>query len=182
MKATQLTLRTYVLTLSKVFSTLKFIQILVKRLCLYIGQGCVCLRTACAFAEVDKENITLPSKNHSNFCICSFVRIVGCDFYIWHRWYPTSWSSLTIQYKQGGGHHWWDTLFAWSPTANGILHTLCHPIIVILILVGISPVLSVIILIWNWRMLYRIAMLTSLLHVHGMALSDQYQAGNLCCE
>lgn len=77
-KTTQLMLRAYVLTLSKVFATLKFIQMLVKRLCLYSGQGCVDLRTACVFMEVDKENITLPGRNHSNFS--NIVRIVGCDF------------------------------------------------------------------------------------------------------
>ena len=35
-KAMQLILRMYALTQSKVFATLNFIQILVKRLCLYI--------------------------------------------------------------------------------------------------------------------------------------------------
>lgn len=40
-------------------------------------------------------------------------------------------------------HHWWDVLFAWSPTATEILNALIHPIIVLLILVGVSLTLSV---------------------------------------
>lgn len=50
-------------------------------------------------------------------------------------------------------HHWWDVLFQPSPMATGLLNTLVPPIIVLLILVGISLILSVIILVWNWRML-----------------------------
>lgn len=46
----------------------------------YIGQGCVCFRTACAFGKTDNANGTTAVKNHSNFCISSFVKIIGCDF------------------------------------------------------------------------------------------------------
>ncbi|XP_061873044.1 uncharacterized protein LOC133628652 isoform X2 [Colius striatus] len=49
-----------------------------KTVLVYIGQGCVCLRTACTSIVVDK--IIMDSKNNSNFCICNFVKIVGCDF------------------------------------------------------------------------------------------------------
>uniref|UniRef100_A0A8B9BUJ2 Uncharacterized protein n=1 Tax=Anser brachyrhynchus TaxID=132585 RepID=A0A8B9BUJ2_9AVES len=203
-----------------------------KTVLVYIGQGCVCLRTACAFVEVDKENITLPSKNHSNFCICNFVRIFGCDFLymapvvshqliksnntMYHKLLPTPIGmSLTLvkqlvkhqdlikilkgiqengektlitvhhdtkeisrvlqRVKQDTNHNWWDALFGWSPTATGILNTLCHPIIVLLILVGISLVLSFVILVWNWKMLQRTAILTSLSKVQGKALRDTYR-------
>ncbi|KAK4828079.1 hypothetical protein QYF61_023139 [Mycteria americana] len=27
-----------------------------------------------------------------------------------------------------GEHHWWETLFGWSPTATGILNLMLHPI------------------------------------------------------
>ena len=117
----------------------------------YVDQGCVCLRTACDFVEVDKENITLHSKHHSNFCICNFVRIVGCDILylapvvshqliksnntMYHKLLPTPIGmNLTLvkqlDKKQDTSHNWWDTLFGWSPTATGILNTLSHPIIV----------------------------------------------------
>ena len=117
-----------------------------KTVLLYVGQGCVCLRTACDFVEVDKENITLHSKIHSNFCICNFVRIVRCDFLylapeVSHQliksnntMYRKLLTTLTLVKqllkKQDTSHNWWDTLFGWSPTATGILNTLSHPIIV----------------------------------------------------
>lgn len=61
-----------------------------KTVLVYIGQGCVCLRTACAFVKNDNDNVMLPVKNHSNFCICNFVETVECDFYMQHQLYPTS--------------------------------------------------------------------------------------------
>lgn len=44
------------------------------------GQGFVCLRTACASVKIDNKKRYLLVKNHSNFCICNIVNIVGCDF------------------------------------------------------------------------------------------------------
>lgn len=200
----------------------------------YIGLGCVCLRTACASVEIDDNNVILSTKNHSNFCICSFVKIVGCDFLyvapvtshqlirsnytIYHKLSPThigmnltlvrqlmkhqdltkilkeiqkngektlvtvyhdikEISKVLRRVKQDATHHWWDALLGWSPTATGILNTLCHPIIVILILVGVSLVLSVGVLVWNWRMLKRIAALTSLVKVYGNVMRDTYREG-----
>ncbi|XP_066845245.1 LOW QUALITY PROTEIN: uncharacterized protein [Anser cygnoides] len=205
-----------------------------KTVLVYIGQGCVCLRTACAFVEVDEENITLPSKNHSNFCICNFVRIIGCDFLysapvvshqliksnhtMYHKLLPTpigmnltlvkqllkhqdlikilkgiqedgEKTLITVHHdtkeinrvlqrvKQDTDHSWWDKLFGWSPTATGILNTLCHPIIVLLMLVGISLILSFVILVWNWKLLQRMAILASLTKVHGKVLRDTYRRG-----
>ena len=167
------------------------------------------LRTACDFVEIDKENITLHSKNHSNFCICNFVRIIGCDFLylapvvshqliksnntMYHKLLPTpigmnltlvkqlvkhqdlirilkgiqengektlitvhhdtkEISSVLQRVKRDTSHNWWDTLFGWSPTATGILNTLSHPIIVLSILVGMSLILSFVLLVWNWKL------------------------------
>ena len=45
---------------------------------IYIGKGCVCIRTLCNFIVVD--NITVGINNHSNTCICNFTNIIGCDF------------------------------------------------------------------------------------------------------
>ena len=168
------------------------------------------LRTAWASVEIDDNNVILSTKNHSNLCNCSFVKIVGCDFSyvapvtshqlirsnytIYRRLSPTpigmnltlvrqlmkhqdlteilkeiqengqnilvtvyhdikEISKVLQRVKQDETHHWWDALFGWSPTATGILNTLCHPIIVMLILVGVSLLLSNGILVWNWRML-----------------------------
>ncbi|XP_039946963.2 uncharacterized protein LOC120765837 [Hirundo rustica] len=205
-----------------------------KTMLVYIGLGCVCLRTACVSVEIDDNNVTLTTRNYSNFCICNFVRIVGCDFSylapvtshqlirsnytMYHQLSPApigmnltlvrqlmNHQDLTeilkeIQEKgqktlvtvyhdvkeiskvlqrvnQDTNHHWWDALFGWSPTATGILNTLCHPIIVILTLVGISLVLSSAMLVWNWRMLKRIAALTSLAAAYGNAMRDTYRDG-----
>ncbi|XP_042660992.1 uncharacterized protein LOC122154684 [Tyto alba] len=54
-----------------------------KTVIVYTGQGCICLRTACVFVEIDHDNVTLPIGNHSNFCICNFAKIIGCDFVYW---------------------------------------------------------------------------------------------------
>ncbi|XP_075595325.1 uncharacterized protein LOC142599343 [Balearica regulorum gibbericeps] len=44
----------------------------------YIGKGCVCLRTVCDFLYVDE--VVVEIRNNSNFCICNFTKIDGCDF------------------------------------------------------------------------------------------------------
>ncbi|KAK4811143.1 hypothetical protein QYF61_019774 [Mycteria americana] len=44
----------------------------------YIGKGCVCMRTLCDFIFVD--NVTVDTSNRSNICVCNFTKIVGCDF------------------------------------------------------------------------------------------------------
>lgn len=155
---------------------------------------------------MDDENRYLPVTNHSNFCICNFGNIVGCDFTylvlvvshylikanytMYHHLSPTPIGmNLTLvkqlikhqdlseilkgikesrekvlitvhhdtkeisrvlqRVKQEASHHWWDVLFGWSSKATGILNTLVYPIIVLFILVGISLILSIVILIWN---------------------------------
>lgn len=54
---------------------------------------------------------------------------------------------------------WWDTLFGWSPTATGILNKLCHPIVILLILVLISLTLSAILYVIAWKMMNTITYL-----------------------
>lgn len=71
-------------------------------------------------------------------------------------------------------HRWWGVFCGWSPTTTGFLNTLVHPI-VLLILVGISSILFVIILVWNWRMLKRVAALTSISRAYGTVLKDPYR-------
>ncbi|XP_076185054.1 uncharacterized protein LOC143156043 [Aptenodytes patagonicus] len=44
----------------------------------YIGKGCVCMRTPCDFIFVD--NVTVNTSNRSNICVCNFTNVVGCDF------------------------------------------------------------------------------------------------------
>uniref|UniRef100_A0A8D2M0Y0 Uncharacterized protein n=1 Tax=Zonotrichia albicollis TaxID=44394 RepID=A0A8D2M0Y0_ZONAL len=51
-----------------------------KTVLVYTGKGCVCLRTACDAVKIDSNDVVLSSRNHSNFCICNFVKIIGCDF------------------------------------------------------------------------------------------------------
>lgn len=51
-----------------------------KTVIIYIGHGCIYLRTTCTFLEIDGNNVSLPARDHSNFCICNFIRIIGCDF------------------------------------------------------------------------------------------------------
>lgn len=202
-----------------------------KTVLVYIGQGCVCLRTVCASIQIDSDNITLNVKNYSNFCICNFVKIIGCDFLyfapvvshqliksnytMYHKLSPIpigmnltlirqlvkhqdlieilkeiqengKKTLITVRHdskkisrilqraRQDASHHWWDVLFGWSPTATGILNTLCHPIIVLLLLVSVSFILSFVLFVWNWRMLQRVAILTSLSNAHGKALRDTF--------
>ncbi|KAK4832914.1 hypothetical protein QYF61_026557 [Mycteria americana] len=44
----------------------------------YIGKGCVCMRTLCDFIFVD--NVTVSTSNCSNICVCNFTKVMGCDF------------------------------------------------------------------------------------------------------
>ncbi|XP_067170013.1 uncharacterized protein [Apteryx mantelli] len=44
----------------------------------YIGKGCVCMRTLCNLIFID--NITVDTSNHSNICVCNFSKVMGCDF------------------------------------------------------------------------------------------------------
>ncbi|XP_017695589.1 PREDICTED: uncharacterized protein LOC108510426 isoform X1 [Lepidothrix coronata] len=43
----------------------------------YIGNGCACIRTPCVDVVIDN---CLEVTNDTNFCICNFTKIVGCDF------------------------------------------------------------------------------------------------------
>lgn len=74
--------------------------------------------------------------------------------------------------KRDATHQWWDTLFGWSPTAAGILNKLCHPIIVLLILVLIGFVLLAILYIMNWKMMKRITELASVVGVYKSVTAD----------
>ena len=191
------------------------------------------LRTACTFVRIDNDNIPV---NHSNVCICNFVKITGCDFTylapvvshqlikanytIYHKLSPTpigmnltlvrqlikhqdlmdilkkaqksgkktlitvhhdmgEISRVLLRVGQNASHYWWDVLFGWSPTTTGILNTLLHPIIVLLTLVGISFVFSIVLFVWNWRMLQRVTALTSLSKAHGKALKDTFHRSSL---
>ncbi|XP_063177384.1 uncharacterized protein LOC134508994 isoform X1 [Chroicocephalus ridibundus] len=44
----------------------------------YIGKGCVCMRSPCTFVFVD--DIAVDISNNSNLCVCNFTNIIGCDF------------------------------------------------------------------------------------------------------
>ena len=43
----------------------------------YIGNGCACVRTTCIIIAIDN---CYEMTNSTNFCVCNFTRIVGCDF------------------------------------------------------------------------------------------------------
>ncbi|XP_071884738.1 uncharacterized protein [Anas platyrhynchos] len=45
---------------------------------IYIGKGCVCMRTHCDSIVVD--DTVVDTSNHSNVCVCNFTKILGCDF------------------------------------------------------------------------------------------------------
>ncbi|XP_053911664.1 uncharacterized protein LOC128850707 isoform X1 [Cuculus canorus] len=45
---------------------------------IYIGNGCVCLRTICN--NITVGNVIVYTNNHTNFCVCNFTEIIGCDF------------------------------------------------------------------------------------------------------
>ncbi|KAI6058574.1 Protein NYNRIN [Aix galericulata] len=44
----------------------------------YIGKGCVCMRTHCDSIVID--NTIVDTSHHSNVCVCNFTKILGCDF------------------------------------------------------------------------------------------------------
>lgn len=67
--------------------------------------------------------------------------------------------------KKDAEHEWWDTLFGWSPTATSVLNKLCHPIIVLLILVLVGFVLSAILYIMNWKMMKQLTKLASVIDI-----------------
>ncbi|XP_063277375.1 uncharacterized protein LOC134563397 [Prinia subflava] len=193
----------------------------------YIGYGCVCLRTICDSVFV--EGVEIGVKNHSNLCVCNFTKIEGCDFsYIApvtshyllqtnytliHKLFPTPIGmNLTLvkqlllhrdlnnilnkiredgqrtlvtvyhnvekihrvleRVKKDAEHKWWDTLFGWSPTATGVLNKLCHPIIVLLILVLIGFVLSAILYIMNWKMMKQMKRLVLVMDAHNLVNSS----------
>lgn len=43
----------------------------------YIGQGCVCLRTACPTIMIDDQ---IVNETQLNLCVWNFVKIKGCNF------------------------------------------------------------------------------------------------------
>ncbi|XP_074667534.1 uncharacterized protein LOC141917847 [Strix aluco] len=45
---------------------------------IYIGEGCICLRTSCKSLIVD--NYEEEIGGYSNYCICNFTKAEGCDF------------------------------------------------------------------------------------------------------
>lgn len=45
---------------------------------IYIGKGCVCMRTHCNFIVFNID--TVDTRTHANPCICNFTKITGCDF------------------------------------------------------------------------------------------------------
>uniref|UniRef100_A0A8C5TKU6 Integrase catalytic domain-containing protein n=1 Tax=Malurus cyaneus samueli TaxID=2593467 RepID=A0A8C5TKU6_9PASS len=49
-----------------------------KTVLICIGDGCVCIRTACD--KIIIESLVVDTKNNSNFCVCNFTKIKGCDF------------------------------------------------------------------------------------------------------
>ncbi|XP_075625630.1 LOW QUALITY PROTEIN: uncharacterized protein LOC142604244 [Balearica regulorum gibbericeps] len=51
---------------------------ILQTLVVYIGTGCVCIRTMCDVIFAD--NMTIEVSNQSNICVCNFTNIQGCDF------------------------------------------------------------------------------------------------------
>ncbi|XP_055648759.1 uncharacterized protein LOC129783095 [Falco peregrinus] len=49
-----------------------------KTVIIYAGKGCACLRTKCNTITVDGE--VKETAQYSNYCICNFTTITGCDF------------------------------------------------------------------------------------------------------
>lgn len=43
----------------------------------YVGKGCACIRTSCANVSIDTCE---EERNGTNFCVCNFTKIRGCDF------------------------------------------------------------------------------------------------------
>lgn len=76
------------------------------------------------------------------------------------------------QFEEHLSQLWWDVLFGWSPTETSIFNALINFIIALLILISINLILSIVILVWNWRMLQEMAALTLLSKVFGLVLRD----------
>lgn len=89
-----------------------------KTLLVCTGKGCVCLRTACAAVKIDSNDVILSSRNHSNFCICNFVKIIKCDFAYWAP--VTSHQLIKTNYTM---------CHRLSPTATGMDLTLVEQLI-----------------------------------------------------
>ncbi|XP_017666668.1 PREDICTED: uncharacterized protein LOC108495470 [Lepidothrix coronata] len=43
----------------------------------YVGNGCACVRTFCVNFTIDTCHEVV---NDTNFCVCNFTKIIGCDF------------------------------------------------------------------------------------------------------
>ena len=90
----------------------------------YIGNGCICVRTLCDSRSVD--NTTVDIDDHLNTCICNFTKTAGCNlnniFSSYHN------SSITIIQlciiSRSITYHYWDephigekTVATWWPTS-----------------------------------------------------------------
>ncbi|XP_064591958.1 uncharacterized protein LOC135459657 [Zonotrichia leucophrys gambelii] len=71
--------------------------------------------------------------------------------------------------KQDAEHRWWGTLFGWSPTATGVLNSVCHPIVVLLILVTLGFILSAALFVMNWNMMKKLSRLPTVINAHRLA-------------
>lgn len=192
-----------------------------KTIIIYTGKGCACLRTQCNMIIIDGQEEKL---HQSNYCICNFTTIVGCDFNysapvlthsllnskltlvqtvlpvsiglnmthvkdllqhkdlqhilreIKERGQETL---LTVHHdageikeilrrvEQDGKHSWWETLLGWSPTATGVLNYMIHPIVILLISVGIVFVLTLVLYLWVWRMFRRLTIMYEAMYFSG---------------
>ncbi|XP_036261996.1 uncharacterized protein LOC118701477 [Molothrus ater] len=70
--------------------------------------------------------------------------------------------------KQDGEHRWWDTLFGWSPTTTGVLNSICHPIVVLLILIVLGFILSAVLFVMDWNMMKKLRKLASIISAHSL--------------
>ena len=61
--------------------------------------------------------------------------------------------------KKDGEHHWWETLFEWSPTATRTLNLMLHPIVVLLALVILCLLLNIVLYIKVWRITKQVTLL-----------------------
>lgn len=79
-KVTPSKCKTFVLILSKMFFSFRFILIKTCKLYLCIlVKDCTCRRASCGFVFVG--NITVDTSNHSNICAYRFVNITTCDIH-----------------------------------------------------------------------------------------------------
>lgn len=58
--------------------------------------------------------------------------------------------------KKNGEHHWWETLFGWSPMATGILNLMLHAIVVSLLLTFLRLLLIIILYTNVWQKMKQI--------------------------